>query len=86
MINAPAPKQEQPTFFTGTSFAVEEIKLGLNVLTAKVRDLEQGNRVGSAVQQKLAAEKIAEVSGQIKILADTLARVSISHLNRRPRP
>jgi hypothetical protein len=81
-----APEPMQPTFFTGTRFAVDEIELGLRVLTAKARDLKQGNDVGSAAQQKLAAEQISKISGQIKALADTLVRVSISHINRRPRP
>lgn len=81
----PAPEQE-PDFYTGTSFAVEEILLGMNVLQAKVRNLKQGNDTGSAVQQKLAAEDVSKIAGQIKMMADTVARVTISHLNRRPRP
>lgn len=87
-MNSLAPKQgpEQPTFFTGTSFAVGEIELGLKVLGTKVRDLKNGNDAGSAVQQKIAAEQISKVAGQIQILADTLVRVSVSHINRRPRP
>lgn len=87
-MNSPAakPAEQAPDFYTGTSFAVGEIELGLRVLTAKVRDLKRGNTTGSAVQQKLASEKISETAGQIKMLADTLTRVSISHLNRRPRP
>jgi hypothetical protein len=76
---------KNPAFFAGTGFAIGEIELGLRVLTAKLRDLKQGNATGSAVQQKLAAEKISTVAGQMKMLADTLVRVSISHLNRRPR-
>lgn len=84
-MNAPAIKTRSEEFYRGTGFAVGEIELGLRVLTAKIRDLKQGNEQGSAVQQKLAAEKISEVSGQIKALADTLVRVTISHLNRRPR-
>lgn len=84
-MNAPAVKQ-QPTFFTGTSFAVAEIELGLKVLAAKARDLKNGNETGSAVQQKLASEAISKLAGQIQALADTLTRVSIAHINRRPRP
>jgi hypothetical protein len=85
-----APKQQQaeqsPDFFTGTSFAVDEILLGMSVLQAKVRNLKQGNDTGSAVQQKLAAEDISKVAGQIQSLADVITRVTITHLNRRPRP
>lgn len=72
-------------FFQGTSFAVNEIELGLKVLGAKVRDLKRGNESGRAVDQKLAAEAIAKTAGQIQVLGDLLARVSISHINRRPR-
>ena len=75
-----------PTFFTGTRFAVDEIELGLKVLNAKARDLKSGNDIGSAVQQKLAAEAISKIAGQLQALADTLTRVSIAHINRRPRP
>lgn len=64
---------------------MNEIELGLRVLAAKVRDLKQGNAAGSAVQQKLASEAIAKTAGQIQVLGDLLARVSISHINRRPR-
>jgi hypothetical protein len=85
-MNAPAAKQQEPTFFTGTSFAVGEIELGLRVLAAKTRDLKRGNETGSAVDQKLAAEAISKLAGQIAVLADTLVRVSCAHLNRRPRP
>ncbi|WP_029581991.1 hypothetical protein [Bradyrhizobium sp. URHD0069] len=82
----PSPVAEQePDFFTGTSFAVSEIVLGLKVLQAKVRNLTQGNDAGSSVQQKLAAEEISKVSGQIKMMADLITRVTVAHLARRPR-
>ncbi|MDB5584845.1 MAG: hypothetical protein JWR80_10021 [Bradyrhizobium sp.] len=80
----PAPEQE-PDFYTGTSFAVEEIVLGLSVLQAKVRALKQGNTSGSAVQQKLQSEEVSKIAGQIKMMADTITRVTIGHLNRKPR-
>lgn len=86
-MNAPAkqPTQREPSFFSGTSFAVEEIILGMNVLQAKIRNLKQGNTTGSAVQQKLAAEDVSKISGQIKMMADMIARVTIAHINRRRR-
>lgn len=74
-----------PDFFYGTLFAVDEIVLGTSVLTAKVKSLKQGNQSKSVVQQKLAAEEISKVAGQIKMLADLLARISVEHANRRPR-
>ena len=77
--------EQEPNFYQGTSFLVDEILLGMNVLTAKVRNLKQGNTSGSAVQQKLAAEDIAKISGQIQSMAQTIARVTISHINRKPR-
>lgn len=86
-MNAPAAKHtEQERFFYGSGFAIEEIELGARVLAAKARELKQGNAVGSAVQQKLVAESISKISGEIKALADVVARVSIAHINRRPRP
>jgi hypothetical protein len=87
-MTAPSPMQpakQEPTFFTGTGFAVEDILLGLNVLTAKARNLKQANDTGSSVQQKLAAEEVSKIAGQIKAMADTISRVTITYLNRRAR-
>ncbi|MGM4891226.1 hypothetical protein [Tardiphaga sp. 839_C3_N1_4] len=82
----PIPKTEaEPNFFHGTSFAVEEIALGLNVLTVKVRNLREGSRNRSAVTQKLAAEDCSKIAGQIKIMSDLLVRVTLEHINRKPR-
>lgn len=72
-------------FFRGTSFAVGEIELCLQQLAGALVMLKQGNAVGSAVQQKLASEQISRAAGQTKAMADMLARVSISHINRRAR-
>lgn len=77
---------ETPTFYTGTWFLVDEIDLGLSVLTAKVRALKEGNHHRAAVTQKLAAEEISKVAGQIKSMADTLTRVTIEHVNRKSHP
>lgn len=89
-MSAPAQQQpltdQEPDFFTGTSFLVDEILLGMNVLQTKVRGLKQGNVARSAVQQKLQAEEVSKIAGQIGSMADTITRVTISHLNRRPRP
>lgn len=74
-----------PDFFLGTSFAVDEILLGLNVLTAKAKALKEGNEHKAAVTQKLQAEAVSKIAGQIQLLADMLARVTIAHVNRRPR-
>lgn len=86
-MTAPAkqPAAEQPDFFRGTAFACGEIEIALQTLTTKVRDLKRGNETGRAVDQKLASEAIAKTAGQIQVLGDLLARVSISHINRRPR-
>jgi uncharacterized protein YecA (UPF0149 family) len=74
-----------PDFYLGTSFAVDEIALGLNVLMTKVRTLKEGNANKAAVTQKMAAEEVAKLASQIQLLADMLARVTIAHINRRPR-
>ena len=83
---APKPADEQePDFFTGTSFSVEETLLGLNVLTAKVRGLKHSHATRNAAAMKLGAEDVAKIAGQIKLLSDHLAGVCVRHLNRRPR-
>lgn len=81
----PGPSDGQ-TFYTGTSFLVDEIELGLNVLAAKVRALKEGHYRHAAVTQKIASEDISKVAGQIKTMADTLSRVTIEHISRKPRP
>ena len=86
-MTAPAKQTaaQEPSFYTGTSFAVTEIELSLQQLTDKVRSLKQGNTAGSAVQQKLAAEDISKIAAQIKSMADVITRTTLNHINRRPR-
>ena len=76
---------DQPSFFTGSSFAVSEIVIGMSVLSRKVRDLKEANDKGRAVDQKLMAEQISKLAGQIQVLADVITRVTCSHLARKPR-
>lgn len=87
-MTAPAKQTaaQEPTFFTGSSFAVEEIVLSLAQLQEKVRILKQGNTAGIAVQQKLASEDISKIATQIKAMADVITRTTLAHINRRPRP
>lgn len=86
-MTAPAkqPAAQEPTFFTGVSFAVSEVELSLQQLVDKVRSLKQGNTTGSAVQQKLASEDISKIASQIKAMADVITRTTLTHINRRPR-
>lgn len=78
--------QANEDVFHGTSMLAGEIGLGLKVLVRKVRDLQRANDAGNAIDQKLTAESIAKLSGQIQTLAETTARVTVRHLARRPRP
>lgn len=73
-------------FFTGTKFSVSEIVLGRNVMEAQLRILNRAHAERNATDVKLAAEKIARCASEISTLAAHLARVSTTHLNRRPRP
>lgn len=87
-MTAPAKQTAalEPTFFTGSSFAVTEIELSLQQLIGKVVSLKQGNAAGAAVQQKLASEDISKIATQIKAMADVITRTTLVHINRRPRP
>lgn len=80
------PEDQAPDLFTGTHFSVEETILGLNVLTAKVRQLKHSHETKNAAAMKLDAEGIAKVAGQIQALSSHLAGVCIRHINRKPRP
>lgn len=86
-MTSPAVKQieQEPNIYYGTSFIVEELELGLGVLSRKVRDLKAGNARGSAVDQKLAAEQLAKTAEQMKCLADVVTRVTLNYINRKPR-
>jgi len=86
-MNAPAKMQnaDEPSIFRGTGFACTEIILSMEQLSAKVKALRQANRSGSAVDQKLAAEAVSKISRQIQTMADTISRVTIDHINRKPR-
>jgi hypothetical protein len=76
------PALKEPDVFTGTRMLANDIELGLNVLTRKVRDLK---RATTSVDQKLAAEAIAKVSGQIQSVSETIGRITVAHLARRAR-
>ena len=73
-------------FFTGTSFAVDEIVLGLNVLHAKVKHLKSHHAAKSTIAMKLASEDVAKISHQIEMLAHVLTDTSLRHINRRACP
>jgi hypothetical protein len=81
----PPDNVREVDFYTGTSFAVGELALSYRQLDSAIRDLANGNARGIAVDQKLAAERIQKITGQMNILSSTLVRVSVNHLNRRPR-
>jgi len=77
--------EPEVSVFTGLTFSVDETLLGLNVLTAKVRQLKHSHETKNLPALKLDAEAVAKVAGQIKLLNDHLAGVCCRHINRRPR-
>lgn len=80
-----APGSPLPDFFTGTSFAVDEVEMALRILTRKVRALTTAHAGKEVVGMKLAAEDVAKVSNQINLLAKTLVDTSVRYVNRKPR-
>lgn len=75
-----------PDIFIGTHYSVDEIVLGLRVLTAKVRQLKHSHETRNVAAMKLDAEGCAKVAGQIEALASHLGSVCVRYINRRPRP
>lgn len=69
--------------FIGCSFAVGEIQLSTAELQRWADSLTVGNKVRSMTQQKLAAEQVSKIAGQVKVLADILVKISAERLNRR---
>lgn len=80
-----AEEQDGPSLFNGVGLEVEEIILGLNVLTTKVRSLKSAFDLHESASLKAASEDICTVSSQVSILAGHLAGVVGKHLNRKPR-
>lgn len=78
-------EQSVVPFYEGTRYTVDEIILGMNVATAKVRDLKGSHDARTAVALKIAADDLAKVASQISTLATHLAKVTTEHVNRRPR-
>lgn len=82
----PAEAEKLPDFYTGVSFAVDEVELGLRVLQRKIRALTTAHKTRHAVGMKLAAEDVAKTANQIHLLGKTLVDTSLRHINRKPRP
>lgn len=80
-----ATNQDGPELFTGLRFELEEIIMGMNVLNAKVRDLNGCFEHRQQVSAKVAADDIAKVASQVSILAGHMACMIAAHVNRKPR-
>ncbi len=77
-----AEEQDGPSLFNGIGLEVEEIILGLNVLTTKVRDLKGSFDMRQPISLKHAADDICTVGSQVSILAGHLSSVVARHVNR----
>lgn len=83
----PAVKQieQEPSIYYGCGFAVTEIEASLAFLSLAAADLAKANRMGRAVDQKLASEAVSKHAKQIVAMAETITRVTIAHVNRKPK-
>lgn len=75
----------EPDFYAAQSWMVGEVILAEQILRRRINDLRNRNQERSAVAQKLAAEEVAKIAGQLKTCADIIARQSAEFLNRKPR-
>jgi hypothetical protein len=82
---APIPAEAETPVNANTIYMVGEIVLALGILTRKVKELRTAHDSASAVGQKLAAEEVSRISGQLKVCADILVRDGVKSLNRRSR-
>lgn len=80
-----AEQHDGPELYTGLALEVEQILLGYNVLTAKVRDFKGAVDFKQDVTVKLLADDLAKVSSQISIMAAHVSSVVARHINRKPR-
>lgn len=77
--------QDGPSLYAGLSLEVEQILLGYNVLTAKMRDFKGAVDFKQDVTVKLLADDIAKTAGQMNIMASHISSCVARHVNRRPR-
>lgn len=80
-----ATTKDGPDLFSGLRFELEEIIMGMNVLNAKVRDLNGSFDHRQTVSAKLAADDIGKVAGQVSTLAGHMSKIIVDHVNRKPR-
>jgi hypothetical protein len=77
--------EQAPGFYENQRWMVGEIVLAHQILARKINNLRAANEAQSAVSQKLHAEEVAKMAGQLKVCADIIVRTSAEYLNRRPR-
>lgn len=82
---AETEQRDGPSLFVGLRYELDEIVLGLNVLTAKVRDLNGCFEHRQEVSAKVAADDIAKVSSQVSLIAAHMSEIISRHVNRKPR-
>ena len=82
-----SPDDPEPRidFFTGISFAVDQLAIDHEGLRSQLALLRKAHSERDAVGVKLSAEAASRLLGQMQGLANVLARVAVEHLNRRPR-
>jgi hypothetical protein len=92
-VNRPAPipaeaeaSGSETDWFKVQGWMVGEIILAHQILGRKINNLRTQNQGHSAVAQKLAAEEVGRLAGQLKTCADIVARQSAEYLKRKPRP
>lgn len=82
LASSPSPQEAPVNFFYAVSFEVEELVIGLNVITRKMRDLRGAFDSKQPVSLALAANDIATISGQVSILAKHLCGVTNQYVER----
>lgn len=71
-----------PSFWVGLSLEVDTLTMGRKTIAAKVRDLSAANDARELANLKHAAEQIAEVANNMKVISDHLAK-QIARLSAR---
>lgn len=84
-IEAEIPEKEDPDFYSNSKWMIGEIVLAYAIIGRKIDALKIENAEKSVVGQKLMAEEIATLAGQLKVCADIIVRKSAEHAARRPR-
>jgi hypothetical protein len=84
-MDAQTEIKDGPELYTGLRLEMDEIALGMNVLTRHARDLRDCFDAKQTVSLVVQAAALSTVANQLSILSAHMAKIAGQHVNRRAR-